>query len=80
MSGSHPVIAFRQRIKKALVQSFGNQCYCCHNSFPDWVYDFHHLNPQEKSFGLGANELLGQKMLMPKKLKNVLWFVLIVIE
>lgn len=61
MSGSHPVIAFRQRIKKALVQSFGNQCYCCHNSFPDWVYDFHHLNPQEKSFGLSGSGITRSK-------------------
>ena len=61
MSGSHPVIAFRQRIKKALVQSFGSQCYCCHNSFPAWVYDFHHLNPKEKSFGLGANGITRSK-------------------
>ena len=54
MSKPQDVINFRKRIKTALVESFGNRCQVCGNSFPQSVYDFHHLNPAEKSFGLGS--------------------------
>ena len=54
MSKPQDVINFRKRIKAALVESFGNKCQVCGNSFPQSVYDFHHLNPVEKSFGLGS--------------------------
>ena len=43
----------RRLIKKKAVEYKGNQCYCCHKSYPFVVYDFHHLNPKEKDFGLG---------------------------
>lgn len=54
MSKPQDVINFRRRIKTALVESFGNKCQVCGMSFPQSVYDFHHLNPAEKEFGVGA--------------------------
>ena len=53
MSKSQDVVNFRKRIKIALVEAFGNKCQKCGNSFPYYIYDFHHLNPAEKSFSLG---------------------------
>lgn len=43
----------RRLVKKKAVMYKGNQCYCCKQSFPLTVYDFHHLNPNEKDFSLG---------------------------
>ena len=54
MSKPENVSNFRRRIKLALVESFGNKCKICGNSFPQSVYDFHHLNPAEKKFGIGS--------------------------
>ena len=40
--------AQRQRTKEELVQRFGNKCQDCKQSFPPYVYDFHHLDPTQK--------------------------------
>lgn len=53
MSKPIDVINFRRRIKIALVKAFGGKCQHCGQEFPEIVFDFHHLNPEEKSFGLG---------------------------
>lgn len=37
-----------QRKKRKLVESFGDKCYDCSNTYPDCVYDFHHLDPTKK--------------------------------
>lgn len=51
---SEKVIKYRQRIKKALVCAFGGKCcYCGLEDFEE-VYDFHHINPEEKEFGIGS--------------------------
>ena len=54
MAKPQDVINFRRRLKIALVESFGNKCQVCGISYPQSVYDFHHLNPAEKEFGVGA--------------------------
>jgi len=36
--------------KRELVSLMGDKCFDCHQQFPDYVYDFHHLNPKEKDF------------------------------
>lgn len=54
MSKGANVVAFRVRIKRALVVAFGNKCYCCGQSYPECVYDFHHINPEEKEFGIAC--------------------------
>lgn len=47
--------ARRYRIKKAAVEYLGGKCHEC-----DWVgtlagFDFHHKDPSQKSFGIGAS-------------------------
>jgi hypothetical protein len=43
----------RERKQKA-VKLMGNKCYDCGNSYPDCVYDFHHLDPNEKDLNPSA--------------------------
>lgn len=47
------VALLRQAIKRKAVEYKGNKCSCCGGTYPYAVYDFHHLNPEEKDFGLG---------------------------
>lgn len=42
----------RKRIKTEFVNSFGNKCCVCKKKFPVAVYDFHHINPEEKKFAI----------------------------
>ena len=72
----HPVVAFRKRIKIALVEAFSHKCAYCGLEDNVVLYDFHHLIPEEKLFGI-ANATTTRSMLM--KQKNVSCFVLIVI-
>lgn len=51
-SKSKPVIDFRVRIKIALVEANGHKCACCGLVDEPVVYDFHHVIPEEKSFGI----------------------------
>lgn len=53
MSKGKNVVEFRKRIKIALVKSFGEKCQCCGNKFPEYIFDFHHLDPSTKEFGIG---------------------------
>lgn len=46
------VIAFRRRIKIALVEAFGHKCCNCGLVDDVQLYDFHHLKPEEKEFGI----------------------------
>lgn len=46
------VIAFRRRIKIALVEAFGHKCAYCGLVDNVQLYDFHHLTPKEKLFGI----------------------------
>lgn len=54
MSKAKDVVNFRIRVKTALVESFGNKCQLCGKEYPQSVFEFHHLNPAEKSFALGC--------------------------
>ncbi len=53
---------WRQRIKQEFVNAFGNRCCVCKESYPLAVYDFHHVNPDDKKFAISqawsANDLL----------------------
>lgn len=42
--------ASNQKRKKAIVDHFGNKCLDCQIEYPQYVYQFHHLNPKEKDF------------------------------
>lgn len=46
---------FRKRIKIALVTAFNNKCAYCGLEDNPVLYDFHHLNPDEKEFGIGSS-------------------------
>jgi hypothetical protein len=37
-----------------MVLAFGGICCLCRDEFPQELFEFHHLNPVEKKFGLGA--------------------------
>ena len=49
---SHPVVSFRQRIKIALVKAFSHKCACCGLEDDYVLYDFHHIDPDTKEFGI----------------------------
>ena len=36
---------------------FGNQCHDCGDKHPQYVYEFHHINPKEKRFTIGGHNL-----------------------
>ena len=49
----HDASLIRRLIKNKAVQYKGSKCYICNNTFPNAVYDFHHLDPNQKDFSLG---------------------------
>ena len=49
------VTNFRQRIKIALVGANNGKCAICGIKDSVVIYDFHHLNPKMKSFGLASS-------------------------
>ena len=52
MSNSATVIEFVKRRKENLIKVFGSKCCIC--GFNKWqsALEFHHINPEEKEFGL----------------------------
>jgi len=52
MTQPKDVINFRRRIKEALVQGFGNKCFLCGKEYPNYIYEFHHINPSTKKYNL----------------------------
>lgn len=59
-SGRHKatkVIVSRRRKKKLLVEYKGGKCQKCGFNEPIYdCYDFHHLDPSEKEFGIGHSD------------------------
>jgi len=54
MNNSQKVKDWRKRTKVRMVEAFGGICsHCGLKSYPE-LYDFHHLNPKEKEFGLSS--------------------------
>ena len=43
----------RRLVKNKVVQLKGNKCALCGKTYPNPVYDLHHLNEEEKEFNLG---------------------------
>ena len=56
-SSSQAVVDYRKRIKIALVQSCGGKCGVCNLVFPSYIFEFHHINPKDKKFGLSSKGL-----------------------
>lgn len=46
------VVNFRKRVKEALVQGFGNKCLICEKEYPNYIYEFHHIDPSTKKYNL----------------------------
>lgn len=44
---------YRKRIKVSLVEAFQHKCCICGLEDDPCLYDFHHLIPEEKEFGIG---------------------------
>ncbi len=42
----------RKELKRQAVEYKGNKCTDCGNTYPDCVYDFHHLDPEAKDFSI----------------------------
>ena len=53
MSKGKDIVQFRKRIKIALVKAFGGKCQVCETEYPEYIFDFHHLDPSTKEFGIG---------------------------
>lgn len=51
--GQH-VIDLRRRVKIALVEAFGHKCAYCGLEDNPILYDFHHIDPREKLFGISS--------------------------
>jgi 5-methylcytosine-specific restriction endonuclease McrA len=45
---------YKQKAKEELINLLGSQCSICGNCFHNSAYDFHHLNPKEKEFGIAS--------------------------
>lgn len=60
LSGQH-VVEYRTRVKIALVNAFGNKCQICNVAYDRWVYDFHHVNPDEKLFNISGSGITRSK-------------------
>ena len=52
MSKPKHVSKVRQRTKTALVEAFGHRCDLCGLEDHEIIYDFHHIDPSIKDFGL----------------------------
>ncbi|WNO29798.1 hypothetical protein [Bacillus phage SDFMU_Pbc] len=50
---SENVISYRKRVKRALIVAFRDKCYICEHRFFPYIYEFHHIDPNEKIFGIG---------------------------
>ncbi len=57
MSKSDDVKNWRQRTKLRLLESMGNKCCICGYDKCPRVMHFHHINPQEKEFGIGGAQV-----------------------
>lgn len=55
------VVDFRIRIKKALVEANGHRCACCGLADDSIIYDFHHIDPTTKEFGIGSGSTTRSK-------------------
>jgi hypothetical protein len=51
---SEAVKRWRKNTKIRIVESFGNICCICKNTYPPELYDLHHIDPDEKEFSFGS--------------------------
>jgi hypothetical protein len=48
-------------VKNRAVDALGGKCTCCGNVFPTTVYDFHHINKEDKEIKFGSVSMNGAK-------------------
>ena len=72
MSKAEHVTSWRRRTKKRSIDAFGGICCLCKKEYPQEVFEFHHLNPSEKSFGLGKIRCLAWERICEELRKCVL--------
>lgn len=56
-----------RKAKQELVDYFGNKCLDCGNTFPNCVYDFHHLDPTIKEGKTRLSQKRKTQMLKEKE-------------
>ncbi len=44
-----------RKLKRKMVELMGDVCSDCCMQYPDFVYDFHHLDPTQKDFSIGKS-------------------------
>jgi len=54
MAKSDQEFSWRRKTKKRMVAAFGGKCCICKKKYPQELFEFHHLNPAEKDFGVGS--------------------------
>ena len=62
----------RHNTKQKIVEYFNNQCFDCKITYPNYVYDLHHLNPKEKDFGIGKYQDRSWELILPELTKCVM--------
>jgi uncharacterized protein YerC len=62
VTGSQSVINWRKRTKRRLIEYKGGSCELCGYSKCDRALEFHHLNPDEKDFGISGKSLSFDKL------------------
>lgn len=62
----------RERLKKRMVYVMGDKCQCCGYDKCISALEFHHINPDEKSFTFSANTNRGWATIVPELKKCVL--------
>lgn len=69
-SNARYVMAYRRRIKTALVYACGNECELCRHTYPQWVFEFHHIDPSLKSFSIANASTTRSKQACAREAKK----------
>lgn len=48
--------------KSLIVKRFGSKCFDCNQTFPDCVFDFHHLDPAVKDIQISLIRSISEKL------------------
>jgi len=46
--------SWRRKTKTRMVAAFGRKCCICNKEYPQEIFEFHHLDPDEKLFSIGS--------------------------
>ena len=51
---SDNLFGWRRITKTRMVAAFGKKCCICKKEYPQEIFEFHHLDPDDKLFGIGS--------------------------